>query len=243
MGFAHRYLWRYCGRGALRKRVERPILFKGRLVRAILEGRKTQTRRIVKLDDETLAFFGGADHLQWRSGPGHSGVGWYCASDEYPDEGSDFYRCPFGRRGDRLWVKETFCPVDDREHGGEQWIDYRATPKYSEEHPAGWDNAPDDPEALKWKPSIYMPRAASRIDLEVTNVRVERLQAITELDALAEGAIGATVQSSLDGVKGQYVVGSARDEFSNLWDTINAKRAPWKENPWVWVIDFKRIRP
>src|SRR3990167_10582487 len=89
--------------------------------------------------------------------------------------------------GDMLWVRETHCIVDDTEFGGERWVDYRATPKYSAEHPAGWENAPKDHEALKWRPSIFMPKSTCRLWLEVVSTRWERLQDITEEDAEREG--------------------------------------------------------
>jgi hypothetical protein len=152
---------------------ERPILFSGPMVRAILDGRKTQTRRAIK-----------------QCKPAGD-----LASEQQEDlelRGWDFYediwfpKCPYGRPGDRLWVRETWCQVDDREYGGKLWYDYRATPKYNASHPAGWDNEPEKPEALKWRPSIYMPRAASRITLEITAIRVERLQDLSPEDARAE---------------------------------------------------------
>ena len=144
------------------------------MVRAILDGRKTQTRRAIKQCKPAgdLASEQQED-LELR--------GW----DFY--EGIWFPKCSYGRPGDRLWVRETWCQVDDREYGGKLWYDYRATPKYNASHPAGWDNEPESPEALKWRPSIYMPRAASRITLEITAIRVERLQDISPEDARAEG--------------------------------------------------------
>jgi hypothetical protein len=84
-----------------------------------------------------------------------------------------------------------------------------------------------------------MPRWASRITLAVTNVRVERVQDISELDALAEGVEGRSVESVLDGVSGEYIVGSARDEYAELWRSINGAES-WDENPWVWVVEFTR---
>ena len=93
----------------------------------------------------------------------------------------------------------------------------------------------------KWRPSIFLPRWASRITLAVTAVRVERLQEISELDALDEGVEGKRVTSVLNGVRGEYVVGSARDAYAALWDTINGDRAPWASNPWVWVVEFSRV--
>jgi hypothetical protein len=167
---------------------ERPILFSAPMVRAILAGKKTQTRRVIN-----------------RA------------------------RCPFWA-GQRLWVRETFCVVDDTGTGGDVWVDYRATPRYSAEHPAGWENAPDDPEALKWKPSIYMPRWASRIILDVQSVRRERVCNITAEDAMREGVEADTSDISTVAA------------FARLWNTINAKRGyPWESNPWVWVVGFRMI--
>jgi hypothetical protein len=176
------------------------------MVRAILEGRKTVTRRVCKPP------YGGHPGLRL---PG---------------------RCPYGARGDRLWVRETFCPVDDREHGGPEWIDYRATPRYSAAHPAGWENDPGDPQALKWKPSIFMPRSACRIVLEIEDVRAERLHEITHDDARAEG-IDVGIVAAGDGWPNPTVA------FARLWDSINGKRYPWASNPWVWRVQFRRITP
>lgn len=160
---------------------ERPILFNGAMVRAILEGRKTQTRRImVSLP---------AWH-KWAYKP-----------------------------GDRLWVRETWhCDnpeaAQDIMSRGEG-LYYRAT----EEHP----------EIIsKWKPSIFMPRWASRITLEITNVRVDRLRNMTQIDAVKEGMPDA---------EGKEVA-----LFEGLWDSINGKKYPWSSNPWVWVVSFRRVR-
>jgi len=170
---------------------ERPILFSSEMVRAILDGRKTQTRRVVNPR---------------------------CA-----------YKCPFGRPGDRLWVRETFhtCPHCDG------MVAYRAG-GWKRGESFSWDDlSPLRPKcaAHGWKPSIHMPRWASRITLEVVNVRVERVQDITDADAIAEGV-------KLPGVT-QYE-GRARDAFKALWDSINAKRGyGWDVNPRVRVVEFR----
>lgn len=151
--------------------IERGMIFNGEMVRAILDGRKTQTRRPVKF-------------------PVHDkNLGCELAGNELAGELSagNYLNSAFGKPGDRIWVRETFCPVDDTQYGGEKWVDYRATPKFEASHPAGWDCAPNDAEALKWRPSIHMPRWASRILLEITGVRVERLNAISEENAASEG--------------------------------------------------------
>ncbi|WP_424753723.1 hypothetical protein [Klebsiella pneumoniae] len=227
---------------------ERGMIFNSEMVRAILDGRKTQTRRIMKeqpvLNGNFYEVFGSA----WSKGmtsipavPGHSLS----------------TRCPFGAVGDRIWVRETFCPVDDTQYGGEKWVDYRATPRYEASHPAGWDSAPNDAEALKWRPSIHMPRWASRILLEITDVRVERLNAISEEDAQREGVHTEVWDQTV--VARNY---AARDEFfqfwsedmphyvemnqlyrssfRSLWESIYGEES-WKANGWVWVISFKLV--
>lgn len=221
---------------------ERPILFSGEMVRAILDGRKTQTRRVGNMR--------GADRVRWHVGETHAWgakpperyEGWVAEVDALKGLLLPL-RCPFGQPGDWLWVRETFCPVDDREYGGVVWTDYRATPRYSAEHPAGWDAAPDDAEALKWRPSIFMPRRASRISLEVTGIRVERIQDIGGQDAMAEG-----VERWEYGYKGapctSEVFPTAWTAFRSRWDALNGKRGyGWDANPWVWVIEFRRVGP
>ncbi len=207
---------------------ERPILFSGEMVRAILEGRKTQTRRVIKANKKTAWLING----DW--------------ADSYIKDPGNYLveACPFGRPGDRLWVRETFCPVDDTSMGGEKWIDYRATPKYESSHPAGWENAPDDEDALKWKPSIHMPRWASRITLEIVNVRVEKLQEITFEDVKAEGTFEWGSDKVRDGVWDGRKRGIPypMNGFAEMWNSLNAKRGySWESNPWVWVIEFKKV--
>ncbi|MBM5772756.1 hypothetical protein B6I53_21970 [Klebsiella pneumoniae] len=201
---------------------ERGLIFNGEMVRAILDGRKTQTRRTVKPqpDEDGLA--------KVTNGP------WVDTSERN-------YRCPFGAAGDRIWVRETFCPVDDTQYGGEKWVDYRATPKFEESHPAGWDSAPNDAEALKWRPSIHMPRWASRILLEITDVRVERLNSIHDVDAMREGIQNLTTCSHADfGIPGVVNAQHPVRAFQLLWESIYGADS-WRDNPWVWVIEFKRV--
>ena len=165
---------------------EHPILFSGEMVRAILNGRKTQTRRVVtqaKMQDATEDVIG----LLWRAGE---------------------IRCPYGTRGDSLWVRETFAI----------WGQFQDGPAYCY-------RADGDKAGIMWKPSIHMPRKASRIMLSVERIRVERLQNITEDDAAAEG---------IERNSGPYIL-----DFARLWDQINAKRGhTWSSDPWVWVVEF-----
>lgn len=210
---------------------EKGLIFNSEMVRALLDGRKTQTRRIMKeqpvLNGNFYEVFGSA----WSKGmtsipavPGHSLS----------------TRCPFGAVGDRIWVRETFCPVDDTQYGGEKWVDYRATPRYEASYPAGWDSAPNDAEALKWRPSIHMPRWASRILLEITNVRVERLNSISQEDAQAEGMELTGWRPTYSDPDSGGEVMTPYDNFAQLWESIYGEES-WKANPWVWVIEFKRV--
>lgn len=204
----------------------KPILFSTPMVQAILSGKKTETRRVIKKPEPHSFDLNGKQAY---------------AEDPYGDwhkvEEFSHYR-----PNDILWVRETFCFIDDTEYGGEKWIDYRATPKYSSAHPAGWENEPDSPEALKWKPSIFMPKEACRLFLEVVSSKAERLQDITEQDARAEGIIdggclncGESEPCMCDNPKP-----SAKDAFIYLWNSINEKRGySWVYNPWVWAIKFE----
>lgn len=215
---------------------ERPILFSGEMVRAILDGRKTQTRRVVKRIPCTCGNWEPEEMCRrtpegWQA-TGHSGVWWcaVCASEQ------DAVRCPYGVPGDRLWVRETWgrngcscCPVH-----------YKATEP-------NWEFESGDP-YWRWRPSIHMPRWASRITLEITGVRVERLQEISEHDAWCEGvresqrAISpvAAVPVFWDYFLGVPNYMRASDSFSSLWSKINGLGS-WEKNPWVWVIEFKRV--
>lgn len=173
---------------------ERPILFKDEMIRAILNGSKTQTRRIIK--PQPL--------------PGEIGT---------LGRGVPFIRgeknsilCPYGQPGDRLWVRETHAIEGSI-------VRYHATDNVNE--------------LRRKRPSIHMPRWASRLTLEITRVRVERLQACNEVDAIAEGAPWAACGSPQEG--------SRKAGFAALWESINGPGS-WDANPWVWVVEFKRVQ-
>ena len=202
---------------------ERPILFSATMVRAILEGRKMVTRREVKKKAALDCLAAGFDP-EFLALPGNSDL------------------CPYGQPGDRLWVRETF--IDLRGTG----VEHRPDPDgplqrfaYAADYRPGShsDDARKD-FGLKHKPSIHMPRAASRILLEVTNVRVERLQAISRSDIRAEG-LECPPELASDDVSPNY-----RDWYPaawrELWESINGAGA-WDANPWVWVVEFKRVMP
>lgn len=191
------------------------MLFNAMMVRAILEDRKTQTRRICKIDP-----LDGFDN---------------------PNCAENLALCPYGVAGDRLWVREAWARESDLiayDKGGNP-IFYRA------DHPTGLFH--DSMEPMHWRPSIHMPRWASRITLEITKVRVERLQDISEEDAIAEG-VGHNFVMNGGWPDYQHIdksghctltQDSAKMSYATLWDSINGKGA-WDANPWVWVIEFKR---
>ena len=224
---------------------ERPILVSGRLIRPILTGHKTQTRRLI--NPKIAEYFGEGAAVAMTDG--HTGPGWYMWSGEYPDEGSSFLRCPFGVPGDRLWVRETWRPVDwngdgsrvvvayDATNGSEQicaapsGFDFKA---WAEREQRRIDNAPMA--CAPERPSIHMPRWASRISLEVVDVRVQRVQEISEEDARAEGAPAIP---RLDGSDPRYY----RQSFAALWDSLAPAGQEWADNPWVWAVTFKRVTP
>ncbi|HDR8979457.1 TPA: hypothetical protein QDA90_004261 [Burkholderia vietnamiensis] len=210
---------------------ERPILFSGPMVRAILEGRKTQTRRVAKE-------FAGRDDLDAILG-------------RFPNQRG----CPHGEPGDRLWVREAFRLTSDFDGDsptrvGERCLDagYRApwAPVRYEvdgaERDWRWVGTPPGHEvtAGRARASMHMPRWASRITLEITGVRVERLQSISESGARAEGV--TIEEHHMRGYcAGAYWPPSIR-AFHDLWDSLNAARGHgWDANPWVWVIEFRRI--
>lgn len=198
---------------------ERGIIFNTEMIKAILDGRKTQTRRIIK-----------------SVPPTHNFHGWVTSSIHKKDEGKACWaigdspllkepirlNCPLGKIGDRLYVRETFkagvCT--------ESTIAYKATHKPSDLE-EGWY------EEIKWTPSIHMPRRYSRITLEITDVRVERLKDAGDTEFKAEGY-----------PLKRELTGGSMDPFCwfrNLWDSVSPTNFKYADNPWVWVIEFKRI--
>lgn len=201
---------------------ERPILFSGEMVRAILDGRKTQTRRIVKPQPVDFVFGASGTHPAFV--PPHCIAGYNAIGVNRVNECIDYLRKPYARPGDRLWVRENFAPIPDARPLG-----YYSNPKWMDRE--FWYQADNDRPTWggeKWKPSIHMPRAASRLTLEIKSVRVERLNDISEEDAESEGV----EQRALDPWK--------RTAFCRLWETINGEGS-WDVNPWVWVVEFVRI--
>lgn len=231
---------------------EKPILFNAEMVNAILSGRKTQTRRIMKSDCMEIAEKDDGSLWPWREDCERGGDIWY--------------PCPLGVVGDQLWVRETFQgPLFDYEQM-ESYLEDSAkfeSPEYCV-YRADGNTAPefvdaDDNLHCKWRPSIHMPRWASRINLLITGVRVERLQDISEQDAMAEGitAKEVIIETRYEGgghveitAERFFFVGgddegyeSAGEAFAELWDSIYGQEEgeSWEANPWVWVINFERM--
>ncbi|AWA34305.1 MULTISPECIES: ASCH domain-containing protein [Klebsiella] len=208
------------------KITERGMIFNAEMVRAILDGRKTQTRRPIKWKQTRFTEIGERE----------DGSKWPWSEDA--EHAFDFWHpCPFGSVGDRIWVRETFQgPLFDFDLMDSYCKD--STPFEKSEfcvYKADGVPAPefydaDDELHSCWRPSIHMPRWASRILLEITDVRVERLKSISDRDALREGCSAADMKS------GDCVA----DVFARLWASIYGSDS-WNANPWVWVIEFKRV--
>lgn len=204
------------------------LMFKGDLVRAILDGRKTQTRRVVK-----------ADWIQSERAPLQTNPGrfhFWCSGE---------HDCPFGKPGDRIYVRETWqhanYPLGPYQEG--TTVFYRAD-YLNDPHGPDGEKSPEG-KYRHWQPSIHMPKSAARIWLEITGVRVERLQDISETDAIAEGIervddfFGCACWKAYGEPDGADVVcpDDPIGSFRSLWESTGGD---WQANPWVWVIDFKR---
>lgn len=190
---------------------ESPIIFSSKMVKAILEGRKTLTRRVIKPQPE----------------PHEQGWVWSkCEGMLVSNTGQTYLskilsKCPYGQPGDRLWVKETFRTTEIYE-----------TLYYKADEP--WNEGKE----WSWNSSRYMPRWASRITLEITNIRVERLQEISLTDVILEGFIPSSeTYQATEGNQKQTIL-----DWGRFWDSLSIKRGfGWDINPWVWVIEFKKL--
>ena len=205
---------------------DRPILFSAPMVQAILDGRKTQTRRAVKPQPAGEIVRGEPDFNHWID------TKYWERQNQKENRGigTRGFACPYGQPGDRLWVRETFGHFERNENFAPGCdVFYRA-----------------DGESLAvepWRPSIHMPRWASRITLEITSVRVERLQEISIEDAKAEGAWGpddSIVQKVADYFGTDIFSANPRKAFQMLWESINGPDS-WAANPWMWAIEFRRL--
>lgn len=241
---------------------QRPILFSAPMVRALLDGSKTQTRRIAKhkgeLPPNWATFAQPMSNIQADGSCKSSDL--FRWSEEqaegqplkslrrWPGNGADLEHdwhaipCPYGKQGDQLWVREAWMPDAPRDG---TWADVEfygckdaplslIPDRYRKpEHclfSSTWAGTP----LVGWKPSIHMPRWASRITLEITSIRVERLQVISEQDAMSEGAIGGH-----GAIPNYQYAATPVEHFKHIWESINGAKS-WEANPWVWVIEFKR---
>lgn len=221
---------------------ERPILFSAPMVRALLDGRKTQTRRVVKLPRNWVP-----NH---DSRPDITSNGSLCveprgvAVTEDTEDTYDVLRCPYGAPGDRLWVKETWAAPPSCDTIKPSDLDPLTPIRYASDGVVrGVSKRFVDKDGCiaigKGRPSIFMPRWASRITLEVTGVRVERLQAISEEDAMTEG-VDLKSEAWPDFPEAMPISLKPRYAFELLWESING-RDSWAANPWVWVVSFQRV--
>lgn len=212
--------------------IERPIIFSGAMVKAILEGRKSQTRRAVKITHRSPGL---AACLE----PPHGMA---------PRPQVAMELCPFGQPGDRLWLRENGwerpeCSARDMREGADTWMRYH----YDADGVGDADHEQFKAWGFKRRPSIYMPRWASRITLEIEDVRVERLQDISEDDAKAEGVTPFPYDPDGDCWTAASPERAHRTAFERLWGEINRwggeprARAPWASNPWVWCVSFRRV--
>ena len=217
----------------------RPILFSGPMIRALLSGAKTQTRRVVKLQPEDVFAHEVASYSQATGATVHypkdatatvfSDGLWYSLG---PSAAGPI-ACPYGQPGDVLWVRETWSRAKLYPASHEMF--YRADGDV-----LGRQLSLSYVEREKcWRPSIHMPRWASRLTLRITDVRVERVQEISEDDAIAEGVDTITMADVA-----RQAAWSRRQDFSRLWDSINGQRAgcSWADNPWCWCLTFDVIQ-
>lgn len=212
---------------------EKPILFSGAMVKAILAGRKTVTRRVIKPQPPQCS-----KDWEWIVTMGDGGAALFeamlpakCSTFDEPPEPDQYepwqtLYCPYGAVGSRLWVRESFRIGSFGAGTAQIFYDADAAPAIVSDRKL--------PNRLGAVPSIHMPRHCSRINLEIVSVRAERLHEITEADAQAEGF----EQEHIHG--GMYE--TAYSKFSTLWDTLNEKRGfPFDSNPWVWRVEFRRV--
>lgn len=206
----------------------RPIVGRQHEVRAILAGHQTQIRRVMKVQPECIS-----ELWQWIG----KGTQIYEGKNLQSLLSRLVSKCPYGVVGDRLWIKEGYrIELNLGQDTDGNWSDADGLFSYFYKadcsNPEGWG-------AGGWKSAVHMPRAASRIAIEITNIRIEQLQEITKADAIAEGAPPS--HWSIDCISREFGFPDfSRSWFAQTWDQIN-KKYPWSDNPWVWVVEFKYI--
>lgn len=241
---------------------ERPILFSAPMIRAILNGSKTQTRRVIKpqpkWDGHLWVYPPDADYSYGTTFVTDESMRDHLFHEVYGTHGTPYGSVYGDGTADTLWVRETWNAIFRRDDGMRVW--WAETPKHLRTQTNSYGvvyRADMEPEAepYPWAPSIFMPRWASRITLRITDVRAERVQEISEEDARAEGIEwtedGPLHAHFLDphfggkNVPAWLNFRTAREAFAVLWDTINGDRpgCSWDDSPWVWVIEFERVQP
>lgn len=205
---------------------ERPILFSAPMVRAILDGRKTQTRRLCKPLLQSFPYASRAKNGLFTF--------WHRAdpNGKWFEDCTDPFDCPYGVPGERLWVREAWQQVYEID-GGKKIMPTPAEVSYGQLMYAA--DCPDGVHPPRWRQSIHMPRWASRITLELVDVRVQRLTSMSWVDAVAEG-IKDPRRSALR----THPETGCVEQFATLWDSINGPGS-WASNPWVWALTFRRI--
>ncbi|MBJ8706250.1 hypothetical protein I5369_00475 [Citrobacter freundii] len=225
---------------------ERGMIFNAEMVRAILDGRKTQTRRIMAIQPEHSEL-GLRRVIDSKNGRDNGKYFWSQSDARGLKMRSKVFGCPYGEVGDRIWVRETYQgPLFDYEHM-ESYLEDSSKfekPEFcvyrADGNPAPEFYDADDNLHCGWSPSIHMPRWARRITLEITGVRVERLNSISQEDAQAEGMELTGWRPTYSDPDSGGEVWTPYDNFAQLWESIYGEES-WKANPWVWVIEFKRI--
>jgi hypothetical protein len=242
---------------------EHPILFSGEMVNAIIEGRKTQTRRVIR--PQPILMESGTWYPSEKPGDAKNKTGLHYANEKHMRNGMPIDFSPFGQPGDRLWVREKWkissfmegepiefqyaadgATADENEYSDcidyEKWYENVCFQSTNQLMKMNWPLKNDDGiyswergnSPLPWRPSIYMPRWASRITLEIINITLERVWEMSEKDAIAEGLIPA-----IAGVDPNYLY---RIAYRDFWEQLNSKRGfVWDFNPWVWEIKFNRF--
>ncbi len=232
---------------------EHPVLFSAPMIRALRNGSKTQTRRTAKLDVRgsvaTIRVLRGEHKGSYANLTDEHGIAWSPAGGDplrpYPHPERC---CPYGEPGDHLWVRETWavCSEHVEERGEAAAIaDAKAQMPWSSiVYRADANSGYVSATIKRWRPSIFLPRWASRMSLEITDVRIERLKAISEADARAEGVVlGEPFPCRVNGEPGVVAIYDPIKAYAVLWDQINGERAPWTDNPWVWRVAFKPATP
>ncbi len=240
--------------------IERPILFTASMIRAILNDSKTQTRRVMRKQMPEGAFNMALGTIRKGSYVPSSwidrfGASWQFSNGLGPEV--DFCASPYGQPGDKLYVRETWCLTAIEQGPGYRhgaYIGYRADGRENPHHLKSSKyiqlTSPPTQTTLgnpRWRPSIHMPKWASRITLLVKDVRAERVQDISEEDAIAEGVFQYGDEAKYPGMYRNYLsenltLYNPRDSFITLWQSINEKRGHgWDKNPWVWVVEFEYL--